>query len=793
MAGERKGLGRGAVRALAAVGVILLVLSSAGWWLSTRVLSAEGFADVAAKASQKEEVRDYIADQASLRLARTSNFVSAARPVVADAISAALETPPVRAAIYDFVLRAHQQVFQAAGARRVDVDSEQAAVTVRSALQAINPSLAKKLPANVLDATTTVSQSGTVDTLFRASKWIRVLYIPVFLAGIGILVLVAFRARDRVRALRIIGVSAAVAGALLLGIGVATPAFAVVAGTADPGRGDAVAAFIQVLVGRLVGAGQAMVLVGILLALAPGHDGGDLQDRVTRARAWVRAKRQQPRWQFAGGAGLVLVAVLTLTHPSGMFHLLLVALAIAAFYVGIIVCLRASGLMVTDHTIPRLHKRQIAGVFAAMVAAVLVTAIVATSILAGNTSQARANPTNQGCNGYIELCPEPINQIVWPASHNAMSSAAYNFFGAEHTITIPEQLNAGARFLMLDAYYGYDDNGLVRTNLAGGVNRERLLQEEGPDAVHELDRLGALTGVADTSGKKQDVYFCHDFCELGAVKATDVLSQVNDFLNRNLTEVVILDFEDYVQPKDLKKALIDAGLFDRVWTPKPGGDAWPSLYSMVVPKDKKTENKRRLIVLSEKHAGAYPWLRGTYSVSQETPFTFSAISDFNCKPNRGGTDKPFFIVNHWLRPNGPPDPVEAATVNSQKVLTARLQNCIDTRKRIPNAVAVDFTAIGDLYKTVNLFNAAIAKRAGVTGAITKVVQLERARDKITTAQLNELDALRRLPRITDKEARTLLGPLADSIPTPKDLDKLVQPPPEDVPTTTTTPAPTTTP
>ena len=136
-----------------------------------------------------------------------------------------------------------------------------------------------------------------------------------------------------------------------------------------------------------------------------------------------------------------------------------------------------------------------------------------------------------------------------------MSSSAYNFLGAEHTITIPEQLNAGARFLMLDAYYGYDDDGLVRTNLAGGVDREALEAERGDDAVHELDRLGALTGTADTSGQKQDMYFCHDFCELGAVPAEQIFGDIGDFLDRNLTDVVIIDLEDYVKPKDIKAAL----------------------------------------------------------------------------------------------------------------------------------------------------------------------------------------------------------------------------------------------
>ena len=80
--------------------------------------------------------------------------------------------------------------------------------------------------------------------------------------------------------------------------------------------------------------------------------------------------------------------------------------------------------------------------------------------------------------------------------------------------------------------------------------------------------------------------------------------------------------------------------------------------------------------MSEKHAEQRPWLLRTYARSEETPFTFSSISDFNCKPNRGGTGKDFFIVNHWLRPNGPPDPVEAGKVNSQKTLTDRMQQCI---------------------------------------------------------------------------------------------------------------------
>ena len=91
------------------------------------------------------------------------------------------------------------------------------------------------------------------------------------------------------------------------------------------------------------------------------------------------------------------------------------------------------------------------------------------------------------------MCLEPLNQVVFAGSHNSMSSSAYNFFGAEHTVSIPEQLNLGARALLIDAYYGYKDNGIVRTNLAGGANRADIQREFGNDAVKELNRLGALT------------------------------------------------------------------------------------------------------------------------------------------------------------------------------------------------------------------------------------------------------------------------------------------------------------
>ena len=108
----------------------------------------------------------------------------------------------------------------------------------------------------MLDASTTISQNSAVDTLFQRQQVDLALCIPVgprrrSRSSCSSLA----RARDRVQAIRASASSLAVAGALLIGFGAATPAFAAVAATNDPGRGDAVAAFIEVLTGRLVGAG----------------------------------------------------------------------------------------------------------------------------------------------------------------------------------------------------------------------------------------------------------------------------------------------------------------------------------------------------------------------------------------------------------------------------------------------------------------------------------------------------------------------------------------------------------
>jgi hypothetical protein len=754
----RRTLSRLKVRLLALLGVALVVFSLTGWWLNTRVLSDQGFADVMAKTVRQPAVSQYISERVSLQLAPTNKIFTAARPVATTVVSQVLQTDAVASAVRNVVSGVHHQVFQIQdNDSLVDVSAASAVATIKAALTSVDPKLASKVPDGILTAATTITQNRTIAFAARIAPYVKWGYVPAGLLGIFLLLLGFSKARDPVHAVRYTGLTMAVAGSLVIGLGAATPLFAKVADTpSDPGRGGAVAAFINVLFGRLVGAGFALALLGLLLAFVPGRDGAGFFTRFRRWRGRFDDFRERRRGYVTMGVVALIVGLCAITVPTKLFYFLLWFVALFILFGGLLTVLRGVGVIETRSDPVRLRKRQVSAVVLAMVASVLVTTPATAAVLNVAVHPKRANPQANGCNGYYELCYQPINRILWAGSHNAMSSVAYNFFTAEHVASIPEQLNQGARALLIDAYNGYDAGGIVRTNFTGEINRQQIIDELGGDALRVLDRLGALTGATKTNPKGQDVYLCHLFCEVGAVKASEVFHQVDDYLDQHLTDVVILDVEDYVSPAQLEKSLKAGGLWDRLYhvdLSKP----MPTLLDLVNPPEGQDQAQRRVIVTSENHANQAPWLLGSYQLMQETPYTFSGISAFNCRPGRGAPTNAFLLVNHWLRSPGPPDPVSAQTTNSMAVLDRRLQQCVSVRHRLPNVLAVDFFGIGDTVKVVNQWNAAVARVTGQTDALNEVITLMRDDPNSTAQDIAELDSLVLLPEISQAQAMKLLG------------------------------------
>jgi hypothetical protein len=337
----------------------------------------------------------------------------------------------------------------------------------------------------------------------------------------------------------------------------------------------------------------------------------------------------------------------------------------------------------------------LAGVVGGLLAAVTIGLVLSTGHAAHNAEAAGA----LRCNGEEALCDLPLNLAMFPGTHNSMSSALYpGWLFAEHVRTIGGQLDSGVRALLIDTHYGVlssarlpgSDTPVVLTDRAA-----ELVSPTGegfdPAIAERAAQLAARAPRrADAS---RAIYLCHNFCELGAVRFSDVLDELDRFVRAHPDDVVIIDIQDATTPADTAAEIEAAGLADRAYTLDPHRSL-PTLGAIV-------RSGKNLLVFAEGGGpGAPPWYHKAYEHwFQETPYAFAAISEMSCGPNRGTNDAPLFLVNHWLSVS-PPDPAKALTANRQPVLEERIRRCLSERNRLPNVVAVDFADQGDLFKTV---------------------------------------------------------------------------------------------
>jgi hypothetical protein len=172
---------------------------------------------------------------------------------------------------------------------------------------------------------------------------------------------------------------------------------------------------------------------------------------------------------------------------------------------------------------------------------------------------------------------------------------------------------------------------------------------------------------------------------------------VKQFLDRNPNEVLIFIIGDFVTTDDTDAVFQQAGLADRRWNYDPS-QPLPTLRDLI-------DAQTNLVIMSENSTQPPAWNVGAYKeLVQDTPFTFASPSDFNCDANRGPADAPLFQINHWITTDRPPDPNEAAQVNSYDVLMPRVRQCQAQRGKLPNIVGVNFYSLGDLLRVVNELN-----------------------------------------------------------------------------------------
>ncbi|MBB4660560.1 hypothetical protein [Conexibacter arvalis] len=280
-----------------------------------------------------------------------------------------------------------------------------------------------------------------------------------------------------------------------------------------------------------------------------------------------------------------------------------------------------------------------------------------------------------------------------------MSGLTYpNWLFAQQEKGLRGQLDDGVRALLIDAHFGRRVGDRVLTELPGGVRAAAAegLGEQGVAAALRI-RDTLLGGEAERGPRT--TWLCHGFCEVGAIALADGLREVAEFLAVNPQEVVIVVVQDEgPRPRDIAAAVEESGLRPFLYT-GTAGPPWPTLRELIAAG-------QRAIVMYEHGPGdpAVPWYHDAYALMQETPYRFTDRSQFSCRPNRGPGDASLFLLNHWIDTSPAPRPSNAAIVNAREVLLARARRCERERGRLPNVVAVDFYATGDLLDVVDELN-----------------------------------------------------------------------------------------
>jgi hypothetical protein len=125
------------------------------------------------------------------------------------------------------------------------------------------------------------------------------------------------------------------------------------------------------------------------------------------------------------------------------------------------------------------------------------------------------------CNGLTSNCNLPVNEVMFPMVHNAMSSYEDYFVAANNNESLEKALVAGYRGLMLDSCL-----------CDGGLSK---YMEDGAKEV--MAEMGLIDESTETDEEVKSLGFCHTYCDAGVRDPHRVLANIKKFLDVNRNEV----------------------------------------------------------------------------------------------------------------------------------------------------------------------------------------------------------------------------------------------------------------
>jgi len=254
------------------------------------------------------------------------------------------------------------------------------------------------------------------------------------------------------------------------------------------------------------------------------------------------------------------------------------------------------------------------------------------------------------CNGLVELCDLPLNEVVFARTHNAHASedAGYDLVNWNHFNGVPTQLADGIRSLNFDIYH-YEGETVL----------------------------------------------CHGACVFATQPAVDALIEVADFLDANRFEVVLLDLQNETTLEHTVAAFEQSGITAWAHTQIPG-EPWPTLREMI-------RLDQRFVVFSNREDGAPAWLHAKGDFIYGTTYHYEAPEELDCILTSAPIPHGILDVTHILT-NPLANPENAEAINYNPLLRDRIDTCIAEWGRLPTLIGVDFYSIGDILTVVEDLN-----------------------------------------------------------------------------------------
>ena len=695
-------IGLAVAAALALLAAVVLA------YVARAVFDADQFADRASAALSDQAVADEVAIRVADELVEADPNLVAVRPVIASVTSSLIRGGAFQSLFRAGVADMHRSVFEG-DEDTLTLTLVDIGATVRGVLQALQPNLAKQIPASKSVELVDGDLPAPVADLVRladAMRWLPIVALAVALLCAFGAVRLAGDGRD---AVLVVGVATTLI-AVLASVALRGAEAIVLTGIDDQAGRDAVAGIWDAFLGDLGTALLLLAVCGGVVAAAASSLLRPVDLRAQVERAWELATRvpEHRGWRAVRAVLLVAAGILIVLRNQAFLSLLATLVGVFVAYAGVAELMRLT--IAVPEEAARDQRRGRSALVAAGIAAGAILAAGAIFIGVGGISEESLAVETTGCNGSEELCERSYDEAAVPATHNSMSAASNpGWLFAQQEKGIPDQLRDGMRGLLIDAHYGVEtQDGTIKTDLSDLDRGERATYEEelGQDALDAALRIrDRIVGSPEVG--EPGVYLCHRFCELGAIPIDQAFANLRDFLAANPDEVVTVVIEDYVPPAEIDGSAERTGLIDHVYT-GPVGEPWPTLQEII-------DSGGRALMMAENEDGGteYPWYHSAYDeLVQETPYSFKKPAQLtdpgkltaSCEPNRGPASARVFLINHWIDTSPAPKPSNAAIVNARDALLTRIHHCEEQRDLTANLIAVDFYKEGDVFGAVAALN-----------------------------------------------------------------------------------------